>query len=63
MEGNEKEKSCLSAIYVNFSKKVERDISQRKLEDEFFQMGVSNVGENLLIFSVKTKIEKMSEII
>jgi hypothetical protein len=29
----------------------------------FFQVGVSDVGRNLLIFSVKTKIEKMSKII
>jgi len=36
MEGDEKEKSCLSAIYVDFSRGAALDISQRKLKDEFF---------------------------
>jgi hypothetical protein len=43
MEGDEKEKSCLNAIYIDFSKylssKEPRVTSQRKLEDEFFSSG------------------------
>jgi len=69
MEGDKKEKSCLSAIYVSaiyvyflkyLSPKVPR-MTYRKKKTRgrvFFQVGVSDVGPNLLIFSVETKIEK-----
>jgi hypothetical protein len=84
MEGDEKEKSCLSTIYVDFSKYLspeERhaiyvDLSKYLFPKEpcvtcrkensrtkFFQVDVSDVGRNLLIFSVKTKIKKISKII
>ena len=36
---------------------------QKKLEDEFFQVGVSDVGQYLPLFLVKTKIKKISKII
>jgi hypothetical protein len=76
MEGDEKEKSCLSAIYVNFSKYLspeephsiyvdffkylyldEPHMTYRKENSRtsFFQVGVSDVGRNLIIFSVQTK--------
>jgi hypothetical protein len=68
MEGDEEEKSCLSVIYVNFFKYLSLEelcVTYRKksLRTSFFQVGVSDVGQNLLIFLVKTKIEKMSKII
>jgi hypothetical protein len=72
MEGDKKEKSCLSAIYVYFPKylslKVPRMTYRKKKKNSrtsFFQVGVSDVGRNLLIFSVETKTEKkkMSKII
>jgi hypothetical protein len=39
MEGDEKEMSYLSAIYVYFFERASRGILQRKLEDEFFSSG------------------------
>jgi hypothetical protein len=55
-------------IYVDFSKYLspeEPRVTYRKVNSRtnFFQVGVSDVGRNLLIFSVKTKIEMMSKII
>jgi hypothetical protein len=55
MEGDEKEKSCLSVIYVDFSKYLsleESRVTYRKENSRtsFFQVGVSDVGWNLLIF-------------
>jgi hypothetical protein len=84
MEGDEKEKSCLSticidfskylsseephAIYIDFSKYLspeEPRVTYRKgnSRTSFFQVGVSDVGRNLIIFSVQTKIEEMPKII
>jgi len=56
------------AIYIDFSKYLspeEPRVTYRKENSRtsFFQVGVSDVGRNLLIFSMKTKIEKMSKII
>jgi hypothetical protein len=56
------------AIYVDFSKYLspeEPRVTYRKENSRtsFFQVGVSDVGWNLLIFSMKTKIEKMFKII
>jgi hypothetical protein len=60
MEWDKKEKLCLSAIYVDFSKYLyseEPCVIYRKenMRTSFFQVGLSDVGQNLLIFSVKTK--------
>jgi hypothetical protein len=84
MEGDEKEKSCLSTIYVDFSKYLSPEephaiyvdfskyLSPEKprvtyckenSRTSFFQVGVSDVGWNLIIFSVQTKIEEMPKII
>jgi hypothetical protein len=68
MERDEKENLCLSAIYIDFSKYLspkEPCVSYCKENSRtsFFQVGVFDVGRNLVIFSVKTKIEKMSKII
>jgi hypothetical protein len=56
------------AIYVDFSKYLYSEkpcMTYRKENSRtsFFQVGVSNIGRNLLIFALKTKIEKMSKII
>jgi len=63
MEGDQKEKSCLSAIYVDFSKYFspeEPRVAFRKENSRtsFFQVRVSDVGHNLLIFSEKMKNRK-----
>jgi hypothetical protein len=60
------EESC--AIYEDFSKYLspeEPRVTHRKENSRtsFFQVGVSDVGRNLLIFSMKTKIENMFKII
>jgi hypothetical protein len=56
------------AIYEDFSKYLspeEPRVTHRKENSRtsFFQVGVSDVGRNLLIFSMKTKIENMFKII
>jgi hypothetical protein len=56
------------AIYEDFSKYLspeEPRVTYRKENSRtsFFQVGVSDVGHNLLIFSMKTKIEKVFKII
>jgi len=68
MEGDEKEKSCLSTIYVDFSKYLSPEeprvtYCKENSRTSFFQVGVSDVGWNLIIFSVQTKIEEMPKII
>jgi hypothetical protein len=60
MEGDEKEKLCLNAIYVDFFEYLFLEESRVTYCKEnsmasFLQLGVSDVGRNLLIFSMKTK--------
>jgi len=63
MEGDEKEQSCLIASYVDLSKSFspeEPRVAFRKENSRtsFFQVRVSDVGHNLLIFSEKMKNRK-----
>jgi hypothetical protein len=68
MENDKKEKTCLSEIYVDFSKYISAEelcvpCSKENSRMSFFQVGVSNVGRYLPLFLVKTKIKKISIII
>jgi len=63
MEGDKKEKSCLSAIYVDFFKYLSPEelcvtYHKENSRTSFFQVGVFDVGRNLLIFLMKTKNRK-----
>jgi hypothetical protein len=64
MEVDEKKKLCLSAMYIDFSKSLSRKephVRYRKenLRTSFLQVGVSHIGCNLSIFSVKMKNRKI----
>jgi hypothetical protein len=65
MEGDNREKTCLDAIYVDFSKYLSPEEPRVPYHKEnsrtsFFQVGVSDVGRNLPIFSVNSKIRKIT---
>jgi hypothetical protein len=68
VEVDKKEKSCLGAIYVDFSKYLSSDelcmpCPKENSRVSSFQAGVFDVKRYLHIFFVKTKIRKISKII
>ena len=68
VEIDEKERSCLDAINVDFSKYLSLkgphvSCSKENSRTSCFQEGMSNAGQYLPLFSVKTKIKKISKII
>ena len=68
VEVEDKERSCLGAIHVDFSKyfsskKPHVSCSKENLRTSFFQVGVFDVGRYLPLFLIKTKIKKISIII
>jgi hypothetical protein len=65
MEGDNMEKTCFDAIYVDFSKYLSPEEPRVPYHKEnsrtsFFQVGVSDVGRNLPIVSVNFKIRKIA---
>jgi hypothetical protein len=68
VEVDKKERSCLNAIYVDFSKYLSLEephvsCSKENLRTSFLQVGMSHVGRYFLLFSEITKIKKISKII